>query len=111
VFKRPEEEAIINVTYLDADMMVENDYYEKNVGSDLKNLLGEVYSLLESDLYAKYYIIYAIMEDNGYDAKTVFKERLCDINKLIRESRIEDMYEEGAGRRLEEDICRMIESG
>lgn len=111
VFKRPEEEAIINVTYLDADMMVENDYYEKNVGSDLKNLLGEVYSLLESDLYAQYYIIYAIMGDNGYDAKTIFKERLCDINELIGTSRIEDMYEEGAGRRLEEDICRMAESG
>jgi len=46
VFKRPEEEAIINVTYLYADMMVENDYYAKNVGSDLKNLLGEVYPLL-----------------------------------------------------------------
>jgi len=106
VFKRPEEEAIINVTYLDADMMVENDYYEKNVGSDLKTLLGEVYSLLESDLYAQYYIIYAIMGDNGYDAKTIFNERLCDINKLIGTSRIEDMYEEGAGRRLEADICR-----
>jgi uridine kinase/predicted NBD/HSP70 family sugar kinase len=111
VFKRPEEEAIINVTYLDADMMVENDYYAKNVGSDLKNLLGEVYPLLESDLCAQYYIIYAIMGDNGYDAKTIFKERLRDINELIRTSRIEDMYEEGAGRRLEEDICRMVESG
>ncbi|NOQ32927.1 MAG: hypothetical protein GQ567_01815, partial [Methanosarcinales archaeon] len=49
--------------------------------------------------------------DNGYDAKTIFKERLCDINELIRTSRIDDMYEEGAGRRLEEDICRMVESG
>ena len=111
VFKRPEEEAIINVTYLDADMMVENDYYELKVDSDLKNLMGEVYPLLESDLYAQYYIIYAIMGDNGYDAKTIFKERLCDINELIGASRIEDMYEEGAGRRLEEDICRMVESG
>ena len=111
VFKRPEEEAIINVTYLDADMMVENDYYELKVDSDLKNLMGEVYPLLESDLYAQYYIIYAIMGDNGYDAKTIFKERLSDINELIGTSRIEDMYEEGAGRRLEEDICRMVESG
>jgi len=51
------------------------------------------------------------MGDNGYDAKTIFKERLRDINELIRTSRIEDMYEEGAGRRLEEDICRMVESG
>ena len=111
VFKRPEEEAIINVTYLDADMMVENDYYEKKVDSDLKNLLGEVYSLLESDLHAQYYIIYAIIEDNGYDAKTVFEKRLQSINELIRESRIENMYEDGAGRRLEEDICRMVGSG
>nr|QNO42849.1 uridine kinase [Methanosarcinales archaeon ANME-2c ERB4]QNO44025.1 uridine kinase [Methanosarcinales archaeon ANME-2c ERB4]QNO50424.1 uridine kinase [Methanosarcinales archaeon ANME-2c ERB4] len=111
VFKRPEEEAIINVTYLDADMMVENDYYELKVDSDLKNLLGEVYPLLDPDLCAQYYIIYAIMGDNGYDAKTIFKERLRDINELIGTSRIEDMYEEGAGRRLEEDICRMAESG
>jgi hypothetical protein len=51
------------------------------------------------------------MGDNGYDAKTIFKERLSDINELIGTSRIEDMYEEGAGRRLEEDICRMVESG
>ncbi|PXF57507.1 MAG: hypothetical protein C4B59_15105 [Candidatus Methanogaster sp.] len=111
VFKRPEEEAIINVTYLDADMMVENDYYELKVDSDLKTLLGEVYPLLDPDLCAQYYIIYAIMGDNGYDAKTIFNERLCDINELIRTSRIEDMYEEGAGRRLEEDICKMVESG
>ena len=110
VFKRPEEEAIINVTYLDADMMVENDYYELKVDSDLKNLLGEVYPLLDLDLCAQYYIIYAIMGDNGYDAKTIFNERLCDIKELIRTSRIEDMYEEGAGRRLEEDICKMVES-
>jgi len=53
---------------------------------------------------------HTIIEDNGYDAKTIFKERLCDINKLIRTSRIEDMYEEGAGRWLEGDICRMVES-
>jgi uridine kinase len=111
VFKRPEEEAIINVTYLDADMMVENDYYELKVDSDLKNLLGEVYLLLDPNLCAQYYIIYALMEDNGYDAKKIFKERLQDINELIRTSRIGDMYEEGAGRRLEEDICRMVESG
>ncbi len=111
VFKRPEEEAIINVTYLDADMMVENDYYELRVDSDLKNLLGEVYQLIDPDLCAQYYIIYAIMGDNGYDAKTIFKERLCDINELIRTSRIEDMYEEGAGRRLEADICSTVESG
>ncbi|RLG29727.1 hypothetical protein DRO03_06540 [Methanosarcinales archaeon] len=111
VFKRPEEEAIINVTYLDADMMVENDYYELKVDSDLKNLLGEIYPLLDHDLCAQYYIIYAIMGDNGYDAKTIFNERLWDINELIRTSRIEDMYEEGAGRRLEEDICKMVESG
>ncbi len=111
VFKRPEEEAIINVTYLDADMMVENDYYELKVDSDLKTLLGEVYPLTDPDLCAQYYIIYAIMGDNGYDAKTIFKERLCDIDELIRASRIEDMYEEGAGKRLEEDICRMVESG
>ena len=112
MFKRPEVEAeIINVTYPDAAMMVENDYYELKVDYDLKNLLGEVYSLPGSDLYAQYYIIYAIMWDNGYDAKTIFKERLCDINELIRTSRIEDMYEEGAGWRLEGDICRMAESG
>ena len=110
VFKRPEEEAIINVTYMDADMMVENDYYESKVDSDLKNLLGEVYSSLEEDLYAQYYIIYSILEDNSYDAKKIFKERLCDINELIRARRIEDMYEEGAGKRLELDIYRMVES-
>jgi hypothetical protein len=70
-------------------MMVENDYYELKVDSDLKNLLGEIYPLLDPDLCAQYYIIYAIMGDNGYDAKTIFKERLCDINELIRTSRIE----------------------
>jgi hypothetical protein len=90
-------------------MMVENDYYELKVDSDLKNILGDVYPLLDPDLYAQYYIIYAIMGDNGYDAKTIFNERLYDINELIRTSRIEDMYEEGAGRRLEEDICKMVD--
>ena len=110
VFKRPEEEAIINVTYLDADMMVENDYYELKVDSDLKNILGEVHSRLERDLHAHYYIIYSILEDNGYDAKTIFEERLCGINELIRARSIEDMYEEGAGKRLELDIYRMMES-
>ncbi len=109
VFKRPEEEAIINVTYLDADMMVDNDFYENKVESDLKELLGEVYPHLDRELYAQHYIIYALMMDNGYRAETIFKERLESINELIRSSRIEDMYEEGAGMRLEGDVCKMAE--
>ncbi|GEM_PF-1569387 len=109
VFKRPEEEAIINVTYLDADMLVDNDFYENKVESDLKELLGDVYPRLDRELYAQYYIIYALMRDNGYRAKTIFKERLESINELIRASRIEDMYEEGAGMRLEGTVCKMAE--
>ncbi|KAF5409947.1 MAG: Uridine kinase [Candidatus Methanogasteraceae archaeon] len=109
VFKRPEEEAIINVTYLDADMMVDNDFYENKVESDLKELLGDVYPRLDRELYAQYYIIYALMMDNDYRAETIFKERLESINELIRASRIEDMYEEGAGMRLEGDVCKMAE--
>ena len=51
------------------------------------------------------------MKDHGYDAERIFKERLHKIDELIAASRIEDMYEEGAGRRLEENVCRMVESG
>lgn len=108
VFKRPEEEAIINVTYLDADVMIENDHYEKKVDLDLKDLLGEVCPRLNKDYHAQYYIIYSIMKDHGYDARKIFEERLQSIEELIRASRIEDMYEEGSGRRLEEDVCRMV---
>ncbi len=72
---------------------------EKKVNSDLRNLLDKVYSLLESNLYAPYYITHAIIEDNEYDAKTVFEERLYNINELIGTSMIEDMYEGGAGGR------------
>ena len=111
VFKRPEEEAIINVTYLDADLMIENDFYEKMVDADLRDMLGEIYPSLNKDFYAQYYIIYVIMKDHGYDAERIFKERLHEIDELIAASRIEDMYEEGAGRRLEENVCRMVESG
>ena len=110
VFKRPEEEAIINVTYLDADILVENDFYEKSVDSTLKSLLGEVYRSLDKTLHAQYHIVYALMEDHGYDAKALFKEKLESINELIRESRIEDMYEEDAGIKLEEGVCKMVES-
>ena len=109
VFKRPEEEAIINVTYLDADIMVENDFYEKSVDSVLEKLLGEVYQSLDKNLHAQYYIVYALMKDHGYDAKAIFNEKLESINELIRESRIEEMYEEGAGVKLMERVCRMAE--
>ncbi|MEA1944914.1 MAG: ROK family protein, partial [Euryarchaeota archaeon] len=100
VFKRPEEEAIINVTYLDADLMIENDFYEKMVDADLKDILGEIYPRLGRDLHAQYFIIYAIMKDHGYDARKLFCEKLHEIDELIAASRIEDMYEEGAGVRL-----------
>lgn len=107
VFKRPEEEAIINVTYLDADVLIENDFYEKKVNSDLLELLGEVYPRLDPDLHPQYYVVHAILKDHGYDPVSVFREKLGSINELIRERRIEDMYEEGAGMRLEEDVCRI----
>ncbi|MCD6207281.1 MAG: ROK family protein [Methanosarcinales archaeon] len=111
VFKRPEEEAIINVTYLDADVLIENDFYEKKVNSDLLELLGEVYPRLDPDLRPQYYVVHAILKDHGYDPVSVFGAKLGSINELIRERRIEDMYEEGAGMRLEEDVCRMAGSG
>ncbi len=110
VFKRPEEEAIINVTYLDADIMVENDFYEKSVNSLLEKLLGDIYASLDKTLHAQYYIVYALMEDHGYCAKAIFEEKLESINKLILESRMEDMYEEDAGIKLMEKICIMVES-
>ena len=110
VFKRPEEEAIINVTYLDADIMVENDFYEKSVNSALEKLLSNVYMSLDKTLYAQYYIVYALMEDRGYCAKKIFEEKLESINELILESRIEDMYEEDAGIKLMEKISKMVES-
>jgi uridine kinase len=110
VFKRPEEEAIINVTYLDADIMVENDFYEKSVNSTLEKLLGDVYASLDKTLHAQYYIVYALMEDQGYCAKAIFEEKLESINELILESRIEDLYEEDAGIKLMEKISIMAES-
>ena len=110
VFKRPEEEAIINVTYLDADIMVENDFYEKSVNSTLEKLLGNVYASLDKTLHAQYYIVYALMEDHGYCAKAIFEEKLESINELILESQIEDMYEEDAGIKLMEKISTMVES-
>ena len=111
VFKRPEEEAIINVTYLDADMLIENDFYEKKVNSDLLELLGDVYPRLDPDLRPQYYVVHAILKDHGYDPVSVFGDKLGSINELIRERRIEDMYEEGAGMRLEEDVCRITAEG
>ena len=73
-------------------------------------LVGEVYHSLDKNLHAQYYIVYALMKDHGYDAKAIFKGKLENINELIRESRIEEMYEEGAGVKLMERVCKMAES-
>ncbi len=90
--------------------MVENDFYEKSVNSTLEKLLGDIYASLDKTLHAQYYIVYVLMEDHGYCAKTVFEDKLKSINELILESRIEDMYEEDAGIKLMEKISTMVES-
>ncbi|MCK4859124.1 MAG: HAD-IIB family hydrolase, partial [Candidatus Omnitrophica bacterium] len=110
IFKRPEEEALINVSSYDANLLVSNNHYEKVIKESLNQILGEeTYSRLNEDFYAQYFIIAAIMLDHSFNVKHIFEKKLGEINELMKGIKIKEMYEEGKGLQLEKDVCRLVE--